>query len=149
MKKFFKKLLSVAGPALIGVLGFTGCDFPFIPRTEYGTPYGEFKVDLEVKDESGKPLKDITVSPIVLHAPNYDIQREELEKISTDASGKASRTYDHWWVDDKVRVIFEDPGNVFAKDSADFTPVQTKNGDKHWYVGEKTVSGTKTMKKLL
>ena len=119
---------------------------PWDMRTEYGTPYGEFKVDINVTDESGNPLKDISVSPVLLHAPGYDIRREELESIKTDASGKASRTYDNWWVDD-VRVIFEDPSGVFAKDSSDFKPVQTKDKSKHWYVGEKTVSGTQKLKK--
>ena len=147
MKNFFKKILSVVGPAIISALGFSSCDhFPFIPREEYGCPYGEFKVDINVTDESGKPLKDISVMPVLLHAPNFDIRREELESIKTDASGKASKTYDNWWVDD-VRVIFEDGNGVFAKDSSDFKPVQTKKGDNHWYVGEQTVSGTAVLKK--
>ena len=42
---------------------------------------------------------------------------------------------------------FEDENGVFAKDSSDFKPVQTKKGDKHWYVGEQTVSGTAVLKK--
>ena len=142
------KLFSFLGTFVLGVLGFTSCgetiDGPIL--CEYGTPSGKFNVDIKVTDESGKPLKDISVSPVLLHAPNFDIRRQVLETIKTDASGKASRTYDNWWVDD-VRVIFEDESGVFAKDSADFKPVQTKEGDKHWYVGEKTVSGTHKLKK--
>ena len=148
MKNFVKKILSVVGPTIISALGFSSCDdFPFMPRTEYGTPYGEFKVDINVTDESGTPLKGIEVTPVILHASNFDIQREELEPIKTDAAGKASQTYDNWWVDNKVRVIFDDSEGVFAKDSTDFTPVQTKDAGKHWYVGEKTISGTQKLKK--
>ena len=147
MKSILQKLSRVLGPSLLGLLGFSSCNhFPLIPASEYGTPYGEFKVDINVTDESGKPLKNIAVTPILLHAPNFDIKREELTTIKTNENGKASQTYDNWWVDD-VRMIFEDDNGVFAKDSADFKPVQTKPGDKHWYVGEKTVSGSMKLKK--
>ena len=51
------------GPSLLGLLGFSSCDhFPLLPASEYGTPYGEFKVDINVTDESGKPLKNIAVN---------------------------------------------------------------------------------------
>ena len=151
MKTLFHKVFSSLGTFVLGVLGFTSCDGingiidgPIL--CEYGTPHGEFKVDIRVTDESGSPLKDIHVSPVPLHPSNYDIRRQELETIKTDASGKAVRTYHNSWIDD-VRVIFEDTTGVYAKDSADFKPVQTKEGDNHWYRGEKTVSGTQKLKK--
>ena len=148
MKTPFHKLLSSFGAVVLGFLGFSSCgeiiDGPIM--CEYGTPHGEFKVDIKVTDESGSPLKDIHVSPVILHPSNYDIRRQELGAILTDESGKAVKIYDHSWIDD-VRVIFEDTTGVFAKDSADFKPVQTKEGDKHWYTGEKTVSGTHKLKK--
>ena len=86
------KLFSFLGTFVLGVLGFTSCgetiDDPIL--CEYGTPSGKFNVDIKVTDESGKPLKDISVSPVLLHAPNFDIRRQVLETIKTDASGKAS-----------------------------------------------------------
>ena len=113
MRNRVHKLFSFLGTFVLGVLGFTSCgetiDGPIL--CEYGTPSGKFNVDIKVTDESGKPLKDISVSPVLLHAPNFDIRRQVLETIKTDASGKASRTYDNWWVDD-VRVIFEDESGV-------------------------------------
>ncbi|MCR5464733.1 MAG: hypothetical protein K6F06_09400, partial [Bacteroidales bacterium] len=88
------------------------------------------------------------VSPVLISAQH----REELAYIETDASGKASGSYNLFGVTKNIRVVFEDAdgnlnGGSFAKDSMDFTPVQTKQGDKHWYSGEYTISGTKKMKK--
>ena len=161
MRRLLKKLLSVFGPSLIGALGFTSCDLPFIPRTEYGTPNCDFKVDITVQDEAGNPLKGIKVSPILIstyNKLNYTgttstaEHREELASIETDASGKASGSYNLFGVTKDIRVIFEDAdgdlnGGTFAKDSMDFTPVQTGKGDNHWYSGEYTIFGTKKLKK--
>ena len=153
MKNLIQKFISRTAVTVLSLLGFSSCEeILSLNRCEYGTPYGEFKVDLTVKDESGAPIKDIKVSPVVIHPSNYDIKREELDAIKSDASGKATNIYDHWWLSDVVRVIFEDTdgdlnGGSFVKDSMDFKPVQTKKGDKHWYVGEKTISGTATLKK--
>ena len=109
MKNRFHKLFSFLGTALLGLLGFSSCGEVIIPDVnEYGTPTGKFKVDVSVTDEQGKPIKDIKVVPVVLHAPNYDIRRSVLDTISTDATGKAFYTYDFWWVSDDVHVIFED-----------------------------------------
>ena len=160
MKKFFKKLLSVAGPALIGVLGFTGCDFFPFGRVEYGTPNADFKVDITVKDENGNPVKDIRVLPVLISSYKHmdsntgtystETNREELAPIRTDGAGKAVENYHVFGVTDNIRVIFEDTdgdinGGTFAKDSMDFSPVQTGKGDNHWYSGEYTISGTKTL----
>lgn len=152
MKNSLKRLNHSFKIFVLGLLGFAGCkDGPIDAGPEallcmYGTPHGEFRVEINVTDEIGDPLKDIEVSPVLLHAPNYDITREELETVKTDDNGKASKTYENWWVDD-VRVIFEDKAGEYLKDSIDFKPVITKEGDNHWYLGEKTVSGTAKMRK--
>lgn len=147
MKEKIKKILFWTGSAILSALGFSSCgDISLFPREEYGVPHGEFRVDIDVTDESGNPLKDITVSPVLMHPSGSDVRRENLAAIKTNDSGKASKTYDIFWVDN-VRVIFEDTNGNFAKDSADFKPVQTKEGDNHWYVGEKTISGTQKLKK--
>lgn len=164
MRRVFKKFLTLLGPSILGALGFTSCDFPLIPRTEYGTPNCDFKVDITVQDEAGNPLKGIKVSPVLIstyNKLNYTgtsltsstaEHREELASIETDASGKASGSYNLFGVTKDIRVIFEDAdgnlnGGTFAKDSMDFTPVQTGKGDNHWYSGEYTISGTKKLKK--
>ena len=72
--------------------------------------------------------------------------------MTTDENGKATDKISIFGITHPIRVVFEDTdgdlnGGTFAKDSMDFTPVQTKQGDKHWYSGEYTISGTKKMKK--
>lgn len=154
MRRLLKKLLSVFGPSLIGALGFTSCDLPFIPRTEYGTPNCDFKVDITVQDEAGNPLKGIKVTPVLIPGRKQDGSeiREELRTVTTDENGKATDKINFFGITHPIRVVFEDTdgdlnGGTFAKDSMDFTPVQTKQGDNHWYSGEYTISGTKKMKK--
>lgn len=154
MRRLLQKLLSVVGPSLIGALGFTSCDFPFIPRTEYGSPNCDFKVDITVLDEAGTPLKGIKVTPVLIPGRKQDGSeiREELHTVATDENGKASDKINIFGITHPIRVVFEDAdgdlnGGSFAKDSMDFTPVQTKQGDNHWNSGEYTISGTKKMKK--
>lgn len=154
MRRLLKKLLSVFGPSLIGALGFTSCDLPFIPRTEYGTPNCDFKVDITVQDEAGNPLKGIKVTPVRIPGRKQDGSeiREELRTVTTDENGKATDKISIFGITHPIRVVFEDTdgdlnGGTFAKDSMDFAPVQTKKGDNHWYSGEYTISGTKKMKK--
>ena len=154
MRRLLKKLLSVFGPSLIGALGFTSCDLPFIPRTEYGTPNCDFKVDITVQDEAGNPLKGIKVTPVLIPGRKQDGSeiREELRTVTTDENGKATDKINFFGITHPIRVVFEDTdgdlnGGTFAKDSMDFAPVQTKQGDNHWYSGEYTISGTKKMKK--
>ena len=154
MRRLLKKLLSVFGPSLIGALGFTSCDLPFIPRAEYGTPNCDFKMDITVQDEAGNPLKNIKVTPVLIPGRKQDGSeiREELRTVTTDENGKATDKINFFGITHPIRVVFEDTdgdlnGGTFAKDSMDFTPVQTKQGDNHWYSGEYTISGTKKMKK--
>ena len=64
MKKSFAKLTAAIGPALLSMLGFSGCeDNIWSNRCEYGVPSCDFKVDLTVLDESGKGNKGIRVDP--------------------------------------------------------------------------------------
>ena len=154
MRKNLKKLLSAAGAAILGILGFTSCDH--VLRCEYGTPNCNFKVDLTVQDEAGKPLKDIKVVPVGDGLNGIDeagfMMSQNKDTISTDASGKAQKTYSLFSPPTKVTIIFEDKdgelnGGNFKKESAEFTPVKTGKGDNNWYSGEYTVSGTVKLKK--
>ena len=162
MKRFFRKLLSVFGPAVVSALGFSGCDIIPIGRAEYGSQSADFKVDISVTDESGNTLKDIKVTPVLLYTSvnkNYMGQdlppktiREELPALSTDEAGKALNMYSLTSVSKDVRLIFEDVdgelnGGSFAKDSVDLAVVKSKNGDNNWYSGEWTVSGKMKLNK--
>lgn len=160
MKDTLKKLIAFLGPAVLAALGFTGCENGIIPgglvRCEYGTPSCSFKLELTVTDESGKALKDIRVIPAAGEYYGLDKNGFNLEQgkdtLITDVSGKASRTYSVMTAPYKLKVYFEDldgesNGGTFARDSAEFASEKTGKGDKRWYNGEWTVSGTKKLKK--
>ena len=161
MGKFFDKVISLIGPAVLAALGFSSCD-PIIniidPPCEYGTPNCNFKVDLTVQDENGKALKGIKVIPAgtvdEIHGldENGNLMSQSKDTLVTDASGKVSRTYWLFSAPEKLKVYFEDPdgdlnGGSFARDSAEFVSTKTGEGNKHWYQGEWTLSGTKKPKK--
>ena len=148
-----RRLIRTIGTGLLGILGFSSCDI-ISPKAEYGSPNCDFKMDITVVDESGNPLKDIKVTPVLIPGQRQDGSeiREPLRTVSTDASGKASDGINIPYITNTVRVLFEDTdgdlgGGAFRNDSSDFKPVQTKKGDKKWYSGEYTISGTKTLKK--
>ena len=143
MKNIFKKLISLLGPAAVATLGFTGCEI--IPmRVEYGTPHGDFNVDIKVTDANGNGIKGIKVIPA---------EQDGTETLVTDDSGNAQRSYQLFGYPKKYKVYFEDPdgeenGGSFARDSSEFTTTQTRKSDKNWYWGEWTAKGTKTLKNL-
>ena len=151
IKDLIKKLISFLGPAAVTALGFTSCDIIPIPRVEYGVLHSDFKEDITVTDENDRALKGIQV---VIDRHPESKYRMYMDTLVTDASGKAQKVVsnDYEGVGPKVKVYFEDKdgelnGGSFANDSMEIVPVRTKEGDKHWYSGEWTVSGTKKLKK--
>ncbi len=145
MKKSFAKLTAAIGPALLSMLGFSGCgDNIFEQRDEYGTPTCDFKVDLTVVDESGKAIKGIRVSPS--ERLTYD-----KDTLYTDENGKAVGNYDRVWPNKEVKFYFDDvdgeANGSFKRDSLTVKAEKLKDGDGNWYSGEYSLKGTKTLKK--
>ncbi len=145
MKKSFAKLTAAIGPALLTMLGFSGCEGGIWEnRCEYGTPSCDFKVDLTVVDESGKGIKGIRVAPS--ERLTYD-----KDTLYTDENGKAVGAYDGAWPKSEVKFYFDDvDGEVngsFKRDSLTVKAEKLKRGDGNWYNGEFALKGTKTLKK--
>lgn len=145
MKKSFAKLTAAIGPALLSMLGFSGCDDGiWNNRCEYGTPSCDFKVDLTVVDESGKGIKGIRVVPS---------KRLTYEKgtLFTDENGKAVGAYDGVWPMNEVKFYFDDvdgdANGSFKRDSLTVKAETLKGGSGNWYQGEFALKGTKTLKK--
>ena len=130
MKKSFAKLTAAIGPALLSMLGFSGCeDNIWSNRCEYGVPSCDFKVDLTVLDESGKGIKGIRVVP-------SERLTYEKDTLFTDENGKAVGAYDGVW-----------PMNEVKRDSLTVKAEKLKGGSGNWYQGEFALKGTKTLKK--
>lgn len=144
MKKSFARLTAAIGPALLTMLGFSGCE-DVNGRCEYGTPHCDFKVDLTVVDESGKGIKGIRVTP--------SEQRLTYGKdaLYTDETGKAVGNYDQAWPYDEVKFYFDDvdgeANGSFKRDSLTVKAEKLKGGSGNWYEGEFALKGTKTLKK--
>ena len=145
MKKSFAKLTAAIGPALLSMLGFSGCeDNIWSNRCEYGVPSCDFKVDLTVLDESGKGIKGIRVVPS--KQLTYD-----KDTLFTDKNGKAVGAYDGVWPMNEVKFYFDDvdgdANGYFKRDSLTVTAEKLKGGSGNWYKGEFALKGTKTLKK--
>lgn len=143
MKKSFAKLTAAIGPALLTMLGFSGCE-DVNGRCEYGTPNCDFKVDLTVVDENGKGIKGIRVVPS--ERLTYD-----KDTLYTDETGKAVGNYDQAWPYDEVKFYFDDvdgeANGSFKRDSLTVKAEKLKEGSGNWYEGEFALKGTKTLKK--
>ena len=144
MKKSFAKLTAAIGPALLTMLGFSGCEDITSERCEYGTPSCDFKVDLTVLDENGKGIKGIRVVPS--ERLTYD-----KDTLYTDENGKAVGNYDQAWPNEEVKFYFDDvdgeSNGSFKRDSLTVKAEKLKDGDGRWYDGEYSLKGTKTLKK--
>ena len=138
--KRIRQILSSVGAAVLGVMGFSSCAI----RSEYGCPTVDFKVDITVVDTEGKGIKGINVIPA---------EDDGTAAMTTDESGNIQGVYlQRGGAPQKYKVYFEDTdgersGGAFVRDSAEFVTTQTGKGDKHWYWGEWTVKGTKTLRR--
>ena len=160
MRNIPKKIIPALSAFALGLLGFAGCKggLGLLPREEegdwnaYGTPTCDFKIEITVTDEEGGALKDIKVIPAGVRILDYSNgMRRSQDTLSTDVNGKVAGKYNYFPCPEKIMVYFEDMdkdlnGGSFARDSAEFFPVQTKER-KGWYTGEFLFSGTKTLKK--
>ncbi len=144
MKKSFAKLTAAIGPALLTMLGFSGCKDVFEGYCEYGTPNCDFKVDLTVVDEAGKGIKGIRVVP----SEQLTYRKDTLY---TDENGKAVGNYAQVWPYDEVKFYFDDvdgeANGSFKRDSLTVKAEKLKDGSGHWYEGEFALKGTKALKK--
>lgn len=132
--------------ALMGILGFSGCEKIGIFRTEYGQPHADFKLIGDVKDSKGKGIEGIRV---VFRAVENEEETWENDTLYSDAKGHFERErLKHDWPDkaQNASIKLEDVdgsarGSFKMKiiPSADLTVEQAKKGDGKWYSGSYTI----------
>ena len=161
MKKVINKIVSLIGPALLAILGFS-CSEPLNPDPEspsdplfpsnpgsmicaYGVLTCEFKMDISVADETGRPIEGIKV-----------IRSMGNDTLTTDKLGNVRRTYKLPIAPSYVKVYFEDVDGdmnrgTFVKDSALFYSIKTWDGkekpDYSKRYGEWSITGKKVLKR--
>jgi len=130
--------------ALLGILGFSGCETT--ERVEYGTPTSDYKVQGVVKDESGTPIKGARA--ILRRSSGTGESRytvPEKDTLYTDSNGKFSFESD-FSLNNEVDDIFYSAEGFREDSTTNIRPTQTKPADG-WYTGEFIVSDEKTLKK--
>ena len=133
--------------AVLGILGFSGCEEIGMFRCEYGQPNADFKLIGDVKDAHGKGIEGIRV---VFRAVQNEEETWENDTLYSDAKGHFERErLKHDWPDgaQQASIKFEDVdgsahGSYKTKilQPSELTVEQTKKGDKKWYSGEYTIS---------
>ena len=132
--------------AVLGLLGFSGCEEIGIFRCEYGMPHADFKLVGDVKDASGKGIEGIRV---VFRAVEDEQETWENDTLYSDANGHFEKErLKHYWPDnaEKSSIKFEDVdggenGAFKTKimNQSDMTVEQTKKGSGSWYSGVFTI----------
>lgn len=130
--------------ALLGILGFGGCNPSRYFRCEYGVPRADFKLIGDVKDSQGKGIEGIRV----VFQPSKDNVYDN-DTIYSDAKGHFEiERLRHDWPDDvkDATVKFEDVdgsahGSFKTKtlERSQLTVGQDQDGDGNWYSGGYTV----------
>ena len=139
LKKGWKWLLG----AVLGMLGFSGCQELGMFKDMYGSPYAYYKLVGDVKDTMGNPIKGIRV--VYDRVP----EDEKLGKdtLYTDTKGHVEKEKAEtvFW-NTKAVVRFDDvdgSGNGSFRSKVltydDMTSEKTKKGDGQWFGGEYTV----------
>ena len=138
--------------ALLGILGFSGCEEFGLFRCEYGEPHADFKLIGDVKDVRGKGIEGIRV---VFRGGRDEEDIWENDTLYTDTKGHFEREgLKHYWPDQakEASVKFEDVdgsahGSYKTKvlQPSELTVEQTKKGDGHWYSGVYTIRADVTL----
>lgn len=123
---------------LTGVTSIAGCNV-FV--CEYGCPHSDYRVDITVTDEAGKPVKGIRASR----------WGGDQNPLYTDDKGNAKDTLPGTFLQYFLEDVDGDAnGGKFAPDTlyqTDFEFEQVKNGDGKWYEGVYDVKATVKLKK--
>ena len=138
--------------AVLGLLGFSGCDHIFEIRLEYGVPNADFKLVGNVKDEKGNGIEGIRV---VFRGGRNEEETWENDTLYSDAKGHFERDkLRHDWPDgaQSASIKFEDVdgsahGSYKTKvlQPSELTVEQTKKGDGSWYSGVFTIHAETTL----
>ena len=148
-----KKLIYLMSSGIMAALGFSGCDDGIINgggMVEYGPPHCDFKIDITVTDESGKPLNGIRVTTV--KSNDYVDDRLIQDTLYTDENGKVSKEYSLISPPKKYELAFDDVdgeenGGSFESAAGTFEVKKIKKGDGNWYEGVYEASGKKSLKK--
>ena len=132
--------------AVLGMLGFSGCEEIGLFRCEYGEPHADFKLIGDVKNKQGNPIPGIRV---VFRTVPDEQETWENDTLYTDAKGHFEKErLRHYWPDgaEQSSIKFEDVDGsaqgaykTMILTRSDFSVDQTKKGDKKWYSGEYTI----------
>ena len=156
MRQKARSFLHLILGALLGLLGFSSCEFD--SPVMYGEPHADFKAGGKVTDPSGKGIEGIRVAiQRHRHYANsanviYD-QNDwyEHDTVYTDASGRYEKVTGTFSRPDDVTVMFEDIDG--EEHGGRFQPVtvtpeikQTKQG-KGWYTGAYEVEANARLEK--
>ena len=159
MNKIGKNIFRSLAATLLGLLGFSSCEWIGIGLTMYGEPHADFKAIGTVTDETGKPIEGIRVA--VQQHRHYENSESVIydqndwydnDTLFTDSKGRFELERSVFDVPNRVSVVFEDidgeeNGGEFEKAEANPKVTQTKKGDKNWYNGAFQVEVNARLKK--
>ena len=126
--------------AVLGVLGFEGCEEIGLFRCEYGEPHADYKLVGDVKNVRKNPIPGIRV--VFDRSPEMENGESRKDTLYTDANGHFEKDLpDYYWHNGAI-VKFEDVDGtengsyrtkILVND--DLVKEQTKKGDRRWYEG--------------
>ena len=149
--------------ALLGLLGFSSCEFLNIGGglVMYGQPHTDFQASGKVTDTAGKGIEGIRVA--VRQHRHYDDRPGVIydrndwyddDTLYTDAAGKYELKTSITSFDgpNDVTVVFEDidgeeHGGRFESQTVKPDIKQTQKGDRSWYGGAFAVQADAKLKK--
>lgn len=145
MKDFFKSL----GGLVLTLLGFGGMASGCIPfAAEYGAPHADFKAEITVADEQGKPLQGIRTVLRYRNEAGYDVPYYQSDTLYTSNMGIALFDGTVFSAPKYVDIVYEDlSGEYMSSDTYGLEPVRIREGDKKWYSGSYLLTYTKNLKK--
>ena len=153
MKARIRRLYRIVAGALMTLLGFNACNI-FEHRAEYGMPHADYTLKGTVKDESGKPIKGISVK--YRRQDQYLENGWEEHEFTTDENGSVSTSLPiEFPYDPKelVEIALEDidgeAHGKFAKDTLrkdDFKVDFTEDKKSTWHQGSYVVTFDAKMK---
>lgn len=132
---------------VLTMLGISSCDLESADEygpmvLEYGSPYAEYEVSGTITDEEGNPVQNENVI-VRQFSPSYEdetgVHQQVLsDTVKSNAEGKYHyQRHDYpYFMQQKIRIVADDPTGVYENDSVDVLPEKVQEGEGTWNNGK-------------
>lgn len=148
LKKLMFARLNVLLGAVLTLLGFSNCEKQFNEVCLYGQPYARYDIKGTILNEEGEKLAGMDVTVKFVYGVDGEEYYDDWKQDQTKTDVKGNYECQGSYTNGDIRIVVEDPGGVYAPDSAMVKLERTKEGKDDWCIGTDVGRADFRLKKL-